>query len=266
METISLILLVFVLGLRHGLDADHLACIDGLTRYNVRLNSAIARWVGLLFSFGHGLVVTIIAAILGIFMKSFTIPDLVNTLVTWFSTLSLFAIGTLNLFNLMRKKSTENEDFRVSGIKGKFLPKMLKETTNPFFVILIGGLFALAAETVSQTSMWAIAAGNTASYMPVLLGIIFMLGMMITDTLDSIVAFRLIKESNRLGQSASRVMGWVIVVLAYGVSFYQAFTFFFPWAEVDYEILGVMLFTAFVLIYLFISYRIKKQMEITLKN
>ncbi|MBT2698512.1 sodium:proton antiporter [Bacillus sp. ISL-40] len=266
METISLILLVFVLGLRHGLDADHLACIDGLTRYNGRLNSSIARWVGLLFSFGHGLVVTIIAAILGIFMKSFTIPDLVNTLVTWFSTLSLFAIGTLNLFNLLRKKSTENEDFRVSGIKGKFLPKMLKETTNPFFVILIGGLFALAAETVSQTSMWAIAAGNTASYMPVLLGIIFMLGMMITDTLDSIVAFRLLKESNRLGQSASRVMGWVIVVLAYGVSFYQAFTFFFPWAELDYEILGVMLFTAFVLSYLFISYRIKKQMEITLKN
>ncbi|MBT2728438.1 sodium:proton antiporter [Bacillus sp. ISL-75] len=266
METISLILLVFVLGLRHGLDADHLACIDGLTRYNGRLNSSIARWVGLLFSFGHGLVVTIIAAILGIFMKSFTIPDLVSTLVTWFSTLSLFAIGTLNLFNLLWKKSTENEDFRVSGIKGKFLPKMLKETTNPFFVILIGGLFALAAETVSQTSMWAIAAGNTASYMPVLLGIIFMLGMMITDTLDSIVAFRLLKESNRLGQSASRVMGWVIVVLAYGVSFYQAFTFFFPWAELDYEILGVMLFTAFVLSYLFISYRIKKQMEITVKN
>ncbi|MED4226524.1 sodium:proton antiporter [Neobacillus cucumis] len=260
METISLILLVFVLGLRHGLDADHLACIDGLTRYNGRLNSAIARWVGLLFSFGHGLVITIIAAILGIFMKSFTIPDLVNTLVTWFSTLSLLAIGTLNLFNLLRKKSTENGDFRVSGIKGKFLPKMLKETTNPFFVILIGGLFALAAETVSQTSMWAIAAGNTASYMPVLLGIIFMLGMMMTDTLDSIVAFRLIKESNRLGQSASRIMGWVIVVLAYGVSFYQAFTFFFPWAELDYEILGVMLFALFVLSYLIISYRIKKQM------
>jgi nickel/cobalt transporter (NiCoT) family protein len=46
MGTISLIILVFVLGLRHGLDADHLACIDGLTRYNWRMNSPIARWVG----------------------------------------------------------------------------------------------------------------------------------------------------------------------------------------------------------------------------
>ncbi|MCM3728467.1 sodium:proton antiporter [Neobacillus cucumis] len=266
METISLILLVFVLGLRHGLDADHLACIDGLTRYNGRLNSPIARWVGLLFSFGHGLVVTIIAAILGIFMKSFTIPDLVNALVTWISIVSLFAIGTLNIFNLLRTKSSAEEDFQVKGIKGKFLPKMLKETTNPFFVILIGGLFALAAETVSQTSMWAIAAGNTASLLPVLLGIIFMAGMMITDTFDSIVAFRLIKDSNRLGQSASRIMGWVIVALAYGVSFYEAFTFFFPSAELDFEILGVMLFGLFGLSYVIVSYRIKKQLEITVKN
>jgi nickel/cobalt transporter (NiCoT) family protein len=73
----------------------------------------------------------------------------------------------------IRKKSTEDKNFKVRGIKGKFLPKKLKETKNPFFVILICGLFALAAETVSQTSMWAIAAGNNASFMPVVLGLIF---------------------------------------------------------------------------------------------
>ena len=266
MEIISLILLVFVLGLRHGLDADHLACIDGLTRYNGRMNSPIARWVGFLFSLGHGLVVTCIAVILGIFMKSFKIPELVTTLVTWISIVSLFGIGTLNIYNLLRKKSTCDEDFQVSGIKGKFLPRMLQETTNPFFVILIGGLFALAAETVSQTSMWAIAAGNTASYMPVLLGLIFMLGMMVTDTLDSFVAFRMINQSDRLGQSASRVMGWVIVSLAYGVSFYQAFTFFFPWAELDFEIVGVILFVLLVLCYVIVNFRTKKQMDMTVEN
>lgn len=133
METISLILLVFVLGLRHGLDADHLACIDGLTRYNIRMNSPIARWVGTLFSFGHGLVVTCIAVILGIFMKNFKIPDLVNTVVTWISIVSLFSIGTLNIYNLLRTKSTTAESFQLSGIKGKFLPRIVQETTNPFF-------------------------------------------------------------------------------------------------------------------------------------
>ena len=39
----ALCLLVFVLGLKHGLDADHLATIDGLTRFNARANPRLAR-------------------------------------------------------------------------------------------------------------------------------------------------------------------------------------------------------------------------------
>ncbi|NRD79194.1 sodium:proton antiporter [Bacillus sp. BRMEA1] len=266
METVSLILLVFVLGLRHGLDADHLACIDGLTRYNWRRNSPIARWVGTLFSIGHGLVVTCIALILGIFMKNFRIPELVNTLVTWISIISLFSIGTLNIYNLLRTKSIADGNYQISGIKGKFLPRIVQETTNPFFVILIGGIFALAADTVSQTSMWAIAAGNTGSYMPLLLGIVFMFGMILTDTIDSFVAFRVINQSNRFGQSASRLMGWIIVLLAYGVSSYEAFTFFFPWAELDFEMIGIILFGVLILGFVYISLLSKKQAAISIRN
>ena len=39
----ALAALVFVLGMKHGFDADHLATIDGLTRYNARRNPALAR-------------------------------------------------------------------------------------------------------------------------------------------------------------------------------------------------------------------------------
>lgn len=262
METLSLILLVFVLGLRHGLDADHLACIDGLTRYNWRMNSKISRWVGTLFSFGHGLVVASVAITLGVFFKGFTFPDYFDTLVTWISVSSLFMIGTLNIINLLRTKSSTNNNFQLSGIKGKFLPRIVKETTNPFLVILIGGLFAMAADTVSQTSMWAIAAGNSGSYMPYILGIIFMIGMMLTDTIDSLVAFRMINQSGKLGQSASRLMGWIIVALAYGVSFYEAFTFFFPWAELDFEIVGVIIFVLMVLCYTLVSLRAKRPRQV----
>lgn len=157
MENLSLIFLVFVLGLRHGLDADHLACIDGLTRYNWRMGSSIARWVGTLFSFGHGLVVASVAVILGMFIKNFKFPDYFDTIVTWVSVLSLFLIGTLNIYNLLRTKSKE-VDFQLRGIKGKFIPRIARETTNPFLVVLVGGVFAMAADTVSQTSVWALAA------------------------------------------------------------------------------------------------------------
>ena len=50
MEGLSVFLLVFLLGIRHGLDADHLAFIDGQTRYNWRMGSRFAPWVGILIS------------------------------------------------------------------------------------------------------------------------------------------------------------------------------------------------------------------------
>lgn len=53
-DVLGLAALVFALGLRHGLDPDHLVAIDGLTR------STRSRWCGLFFSLGHGVVVTLI--------------------------------------------------------------------------------------------------------------------------------------------------------------------------------------------------------------
>lgn len=254
MENLSLIFFVFVLGLRHGLDADHLAFIDGQTRYNWRMGSPVARWVGTLFAFGHGGVVAIIAVILGMVMNDFTFPEYFNQFASWVSITSLFLIGTMNIYNLLRTKAY-NDEFQLSGIKGKFISKMAKGTTNPFLIILVGALFALAAETVSQTAIWSLAAGNSGEYMPLILGLVFMLGIMITDTIDSLVVYRMINQTNKLGQSASRVMGWVIVVLAYGVSFYQAFTFFNPWAELDFEILGIVLFLLLIFSFVFVSVR-----------
>lgn len=258
MENLSLIFLVFILGLRHGLDADHLAFIDGQTRYNWRMGSRFAPWVGTLFSFGHGAVVASMAGILGLLTKDVKFPDSFDAFATWISIASLFLIGTLNIYNLLRTKATK-EEFQLSGIKGKFISQIANGTTNPFLIILVGALFALAAETVSQTAVWALAAGNSGKYMPLILGLVFMLGIMITDTIDSLVVYRMINQSSKLGQSASRFMGWVIVVLAYGVSFYQIFTFFNPQMEYDFEILGVIIFSFLLLSFIFVNIRVKSQ-------
>lgn len=58
-----LILFVFGLGLRHGLDLDHLATIDSITR-TIRTNNRLSKRVGLLFSLGHGLVVITLSVII----------------------------------------------------------------------------------------------------------------------------------------------------------------------------------------------------------
>ena len=54
--------LASLFGLRHGLDADHLAAIDGLSRAcSTADRPALARLSGLLFSAGHGSVVMVAA-------------------------------------------------------------------------------------------------------------------------------------------------------------------------------------------------------------
>lgn len=259
MGTLSLVLLVLVLGIRHGLDADHLAYIDGLTRYNWRVRNPIARWVGTLFSFGHGLVVAIVAVILGMISHTFTYPAYFDVIGTWVSIVSLFLIGTLNIYNLLRTRTEQDADFQLTGIKSKLFGRFGQETTNPFVIVLSGALFALAADTVSQTSVWAIVAGNSeATYLPILLGLTFLLGMMVTDTIDSWIVYRMITHSGKLGQSASRAMGWVIVALAYGVAGYEGFTYFCPWAEIDFEIVGVVLFTFLVICFAVLTVRLSK--------
>jgi high-affinity nickel-transport protein len=61
----ALCALAFALGAKHGFDADHLATIDGITRYNTRENSALARLAGGPFSLGHGVVVLLVALVAG---------------------------------------------------------------------------------------------------------------------------------------------------------------------------------------------------------
>lgn len=244
---ISLILLVFFLGIRHGLDADHLAYIDGVARHNWRQKSRFAPWVGTFFSFGHSLIVVVIAVILGLVSKNFTYPSYFDAIGSWVSILSLFLIGTLNVYYLMR---SSNQEYQPSGFKGKIIPKIFKETTNPFVIIFTGIIFAMAADTVSQTAVWSLAATQYSNILPIVLGITFMIGMMLTDTADSLITYRMISQSGKMGQKASKVMGWIIVALAYGVALYEALTYFKPSAEVNFEIVGIVLFAIIVSVYI----------------
>jgi high-affinity nickel-transport protein len=220
MEGISLFILVFVLGLRHGLDADHLAYIDGQTRYN--MDTKFGRWVGALFSFGHGSAVIIVAGIIAFIGTSFTMPDYLDVIGTWVSIISLFVIGTINVISLIKHPQAHtHEHFALKGLKGRFVPKFLQQTRNPFVIILVGLLFAFAADTVSITSVWAIAALPDGVFMPLILGFVFLIGMMITDTIDSLITHQILAKSNNLGKIVSQVMGWLVVLLSYGVCIYD---------------------------------------------
>lgn len=258
MVNLYLFILVFVLGMRHGLDADHLAYIDGQVRYNWKIGSSLSRWVGSFFSLGHGSVVMFVAIIISFVSEKFTFPPYFDEIGTWVSIVSLFLVGTVNVTNLLRKNE-DHEHYVVKGIKGNLVPSFIKSTNNPFIIALVGGLFALAADTVSQTSVWALASIHAGKYMSILLGLVFLAGMMITDTIDSWLTHKMITHSNKLGRKASKIMGWLIVLLSYGVSFYELFAFFNHSLDIDFEIIGVISFIIIVTIFIFMSWNLNKR-------
>ena len=77
--SLSGLVLMFVLGLRHGLDPDHIACIDGLTwrALSHDHNQGYAPWIGTLFAIGHGLLVTSIAVGVSRLTHAVSLPEAV---------------------------------------------------------------------------------------------------------------------------------------------------------------------------------------------
>ena len=72
MELVWMMTTAFLLGLRHGLDLDHLATIDAITR---TVQGNLSKMVGFLFSLGHGLVVTIVSLVIGSGLMQTHIPE-----------------------------------------------------------------------------------------------------------------------------------------------------------------------------------------------
>ena len=73
-DWLALVLIVFILGLKHGMDPDHIATIDGMTRFNAQRSPRVSRWSGFLFSLGHGLVVTLVAGLVAMSANHWSPP------------------------------------------------------------------------------------------------------------------------------------------------------------------------------------------------
>src|SRR3981081_783761 len=96
--------LAYSLGLRHALDADHIAAIDNVTRKLMQEGKRPVA-VGLFFALGHSSVVMVASVAIAAAAKSFTdqfaaYREIGGVLGTLASALFLFAIATANLMVL----------------------------------------------------------------------------------------------------------------------------------------------------------------------
>jgi high-affinity nickel-transport protein len=201
--------LAYSLGLRHAVDADHIAAIDNVTH---KLMQAGKRpvGVGFLFSLGHSTIVLAgAAAIAGMALtlqnRIAAIKAVGSVVGTLVSTVFLFAIAMVNLIVLrstyrafVKVRSGlcyQDEDFdTLMGNRG-----CLSRVFRPIFRIIersrhmyaLGLLFGLGFDTATEIGLLGISASEASkgvSFNSILLfPMLFAAGMSLIDTTDNIL-------------------------------------------------------------------------------
>ena len=236
-DFIGLALVVLLLGMKHGFDADHLAAIDGLTRHNARARPQLARLAGALFSLGHGVVVVGVA--LGVALgaslaaQAWQAPAWLQAFGAWLSIGLLTGIAALNIAAVLRTPGDEVTP--LAGWRCGVFSSLLR-ASNPATVMAVGLLFALSLDTLSQAALFAVAASQFGGWQPALgLALLFVAGMLLTDGINGWWLWRLIRRSDQTARVASRVMalavaGVGLLTAALGVA-YQTVPRFDAWAQ-----------------------------------
>ena len=251
-DWLSLLILTFVLGMKHGFDADHLATIDGLTRYNARRQPRLARYCGTLFSLGHGAVVMAIALGVSALAGQWEVPEWFGVLGAAISIAFLVALGSLNLAAVLR--AGPDQVVQPVGLKGRLLGS-LRQVSHPVLIALVGALFALSFDTLSQAAFFALTASQFGGWQhALLLAMLFMLGMLLTDGINGLWIARLIARADQVALIASRVMGLVVSGVSLLVAAFGAAKLLSPavdaWSEGKELVFGFLLVAIIALSFL----------------
>lgn len=166
-EPLALAMLVFLFGVRHGFDPDHLVAIDGLARSS-------GRWCGLFFSLGHGVVVTLIGVGVALFATDWQAPQWLEQLGVCISVGILAVLGVANLLS-----------GKPVGLRGRWWSERLSRASHPIMIAGIGAAFALSFDTISHALLFSLTGASMAGWMFAgALGLLFTAGMALTDTLN----------------------------------------------------------------------------------
>ncbi len=204
--------LVFLLGVRHGFDPDHLVAIDGLVRSSVRLRPRLARWSGLFFSLGHGVVVTLVGVAVALAAADWQAPRWLEHVGAWISIGVLVALGIANL--MLFARTPAGRAVPLAAVRGGWWAERLARASHPVIIAAIGAAFALSFDTISHALVFSLTGASLAGWAFALaLGIVFTLGMVLTDALNGWWVAHLVSRADRRAAIASRCMSIAIAAL-----------------------------------------------------
>jgi nickel/cobalt transporter (NiCoT) family protein len=234
--------LAYSLGLRHGLDPDHIAAIDNVTR---RLMQEGRRPVaaGFFFALGHSSVVLVASAAVALAAGAFAdrvagLREVGTVVGTSVSALFLFAIAGANLvvlhgvYRAFRRakagRDIREEDLEVllaqRGWLARLFRPLFRFVSRSWHLFPIGVLFALGFDTASAISLFGLSvqASNEASAWSVLVfPALFAAAMTLVDTADGILmlgayGWAFVKPARKLFYNFAITLVSVVVAFVIG--------------------------------------------------
>ncbi len=202
-------LLAYSFGLRHAVDADHIAAIDNVTRKLMQQGQRPVG-VGLYFSLGHSTIVfglSVAIALTSVAIKdrfdSFqSIGGLIGTGVSAFFLLAIAAANFLVLLSVYRTFGVvknggpyveEDLDLMLSrrGFFGRIFRGLFRLIGRSWHMYLLGFLFGLGFDTATEVGLLGISATEASKGLPIwsilVFPALFTAAMALVDSTDSIL-------------------------------------------------------------------------------
>ena len=202
-------IIAYSFGLRHAVDADHIAAIDNVTRKLMQEGKRPAG-VGFFFSLGHSTIVVL--ASVGIVLAATAIQkdfpqfrEIGGVIGTSVSAGFLFAIALANMviladvyktFKEVKKggaysEQSLNDLLNQRGLLGRFFRPVFKLIRKSWHMYPLGFLFGLGFDTATEIGVLGITAAEATKGLPVwsilIFPALFTAGMSLVDTTDGVL-------------------------------------------------------------------------------
>lgn len=235
--------LAYSFGLRHAVDADHIAAIDNVTRKLMQEDKKPIS-VGFFFSLGHSTIVVLLTIAIALTagniqenMPQFKeVGGLIGTSV---SALFLLFIAALNMvilwdvfktFQSVKKGGYYSEDslnelLNQRGLLGRFFRPLFKLIDQSWKMYPLGVLFGLGFDTATEVGLLGLSANQASAGLPIwsilIFPALFTAGMCLIDTTDGILmlgaySWAYVKPIRKLYYNLTITLVSVLVALLIG--------------------------------------------------
>ena len=202
-------LIAYGFGLRHAVDADHIAAIDNITR-KLMQEGKRPIMAGLFFSLGHSTVVFAASLVIALTASSLQqrfpglieVGGVVGTLISVFFLIGIAIInffvlvGVYRLFQRVRRGKTYSEEelnvfLSSRGLFGRLLRGLFRLISRSWHMYPLGFLFGLGFDTATEIGVLGISAAEASKGLSVwsilVFPALFTAGMSLVDSSDGVL-------------------------------------------------------------------------------